>query len=120
MSLLEGFLAVRGGQSELEPMRFALQCYVDEELHRAVKAAASAAHMSMSQWLKLTVIDALNGTDETAFRDRLMVQLLFTSTALDGLLTAQNDKELRTRIHAAHGKRVREYRERIAPANREG
>jgi hypothetical protein len=47
-----------------------------------------------------------------------MSHLLFTSTALDGLLSVQADKELRARIHAAHGKRLREYRERIAPAKR--
>ena len=32
-------------------MRFALQCYVDQELYEAVNAAAEAAHMSVSQWL---------------------------------------------------------------------
>jgi hypothetical protein len=99
-------------------MRFALQCYVDEPLYRAVKAAADAAQMSVSQWLKLAVIGVIEGQDEAAFRDRIMSHLLFTSTALDGLLSAQADKELRVRIHAAHGKRLREYRERIAPAKR--
>lgn len=99
-------------------MRFALQCYVDEPLYRAVKAAADGAQMSVSQWLKLAVIGVIEGQDETAFRDRIMSHLLFTSTALDGLLSAQADKELRARIHAAHGKRLREYRERIAPAKR--
>ena len=99
-------------------MRFALQCYVDEPLYRAVKAAADAAQMSVSQWLKLAVIGVIEGQDEAAFRDRIMSHLMFTSTALDGLLTVQADKDLRTRIHAAHGKRLREYRERIAPAKR--
>jgi hypothetical protein len=99
-------------------MRFALQCYVDESLHEAVKAAAAASHMSMSQWLKLAVIGMIEGHDEAAFRDRLMTHLLFTSAAVDGLLVASTDKELRTRVHAAHGKRLREYRERIAPTRR--
>jgi hypothetical protein len=99
-------------------MRFALQCYVDQELYEAVKTAAEAAHMSVSQWLKLAVIGVVEGQEETVFRDRIMSHLLFTSTALDGLLSVQADKELRTRIHAAHGKRLREYRERIAPAKR--
>jgi hypothetical protein len=101
-------------------MRFALQCYVDEDLHEAVKAAAAASHMSVSQWLKQVVIATIDGQAETAFRDRVMFNLLFNTVALDGLLTVQADKDLRTRIHAAHGKRVREYRERIAPAKRRG
>jgi hypothetical protein len=42
----------------------------------------------------------------------------FTSAAADGLLMAQANKELRTQVHAAHGKRLREYRERIAPGKR--
>lgn len=98
-------------------MRFALQCYVDRELYEAVKAAAEAAHMSVSQWLKLAVIGTIEGQDEAAFRDRLMSHVLFTSAAADGLLMALCDKEIRTRVHAAHGKRLREYRERIAPSN---
>jgi hypothetical protein len=101
-------------------MRFALQCYVDESLHEAENAAAAAAasHMSVSQWLKLAVIGTIEGHDEAAFRDRLMIHLLFTSAAVDGLLVVSADKELRTRVHAAHGKRLREYRERIAPSKR--
>ena len=95
-------------------MRFALQCYVDRELYEAVKAAAEAAHMSVSQWLKLAVIGTLEGQDEVAFRDRLMSHVLFTSAAADGLLMAQADKEIRARVQAAHGKRLREYRERFA------
>lgn len=101
-------------------MRFALQCYVDEDLHEAVKSAAAASHMSVSQWLKQVVIATIDGQAEAAFRDRVMFNLLFNTVALDGLLTVQADKELRTRIHAAHGKRVGEYRERIAPAKRRG
>jgi hypothetical protein len=99
-------------------MRFALQCYVDESLHEAVRAAAAASHMSMSQWLKLTVIEKVEGHDEAAFRDRLMSNLLFVTAASEGLLLANADKDLRTRVHVAHGKRLREYRERFAPANR--
>jgi hypothetical protein len=99
-------------------MRFALQCYVDQELYEAVKAAAEAAHMSVSQWLRLAVIGTIEGQDEAAFRDRLMSHVLFTSAAADGLLMAQANKELRTQVHAAHGKRLREYRERIAPGKR--
>jgi hypothetical protein len=95
-------------------MRFALQCYVDQELYEAVKSAAEAAHMSVSQWLKLAVIGTLEGQDEAAFRDRLMSHVLFTSAAADGLLMAQADKEIRARVQAAHGKRLREYRERFA------
>ncbi len=96
-------------------MRFALQCYVDQELYEAVNAAAEAAHMSVSQWLKLAVIGTLEGQDEAAFRDRLMSHVLFTSAAADGLLMAQADKEIRTRVQVAHGKRLREYRERFGP-----
>ncbi|WP_088308681.1 hypothetical protein [Novosphingobium sp. B 225] len=95
-------------------MRFALQCYVDQELYEAVKMAAEAAHMSVSQWLRLAVIGTLEGQDEAAFRDRLMSHVLFTSAAADGLLMAQADKEIRARVQAAHGKRLREYRERVA------
>ncbi|MFM8691705.1 MAG: hypothetical protein ACKODC_04810 [Limnohabitans sp.] len=101
-------------------MRFALQCYVDRELYEAVNAAAEAAHMSVSQWLKLTVIGTIEGQNEAAFRDRVMAHLLFASTAMDGLLTASADKELRTRVHAAHGRKLREYRERIAPPKGRG
>lgn len=101
-------------------MRFALQCYVDRELYEAVKTAAEAAHMSVSQWLKLAVIGAIEGQQEAAFRDRVMAHLLFTSTAIDGLLSSSADKELRTRVHAAHGKKLREYRERIAPSKKGG
>jgi hypothetical protein len=99
-------------------MRFALQCYVDESLHEAVKAAAAASHMSVSQWLKLAVIGAIEGQDEAAFRDRLMSQVLFAATATEGLLLAHTDKDLRTGVQVAHGKRLREYRERIAPKMR--
>jgi hypothetical protein len=99
-------------------MRFALQCYVDRELYEAVNAAAEAAHMSVSQWLKLAVIGTLEGQDEAAFRDRLMSHVLFTSAAADGLLMAQADKEIRTRVQVAHGKRLREYRERFAASRR--
>ena len=67
-------------------MRFALQCYVDESLYEAVKAAAAASHMSVSQWLKLAVIRTIEGHDEAAFRDRLMFHLIFASTAAEGLL----------------------------------
>jgi hypothetical protein len=95
-------------------MRFALQCYVDQELYEAVKSAAEAAHMSVSQWLKLAVIGTIEGRDEAAFRDRLMSHVMFTSAAADGLLMAQADKEIRTRVQVAHGKRLREYRERFA------
>jgi hypothetical protein len=99
-------------------MRFALQCYIDESLHEAVKAAAAASHMSVSQWLKLAVIGTIEGHDEAAFRDRLMSQVLFAPTAAEGLLLAHADKDLRTRVQVAHGKRRREYRERISPAKR--
>lgn len=97
-------------------MRYALQCYVDRELYEAVKMAAQAAHMSVSQWLKLAVIGTIEGQDEAAFRDRLMSHVLFTSAAADGLLMAQADKEIRTRVQVAHGKRLREYRERFGPS----
>jgi len=93
-------------------MRFALQCYVDESLHEAVKAAADASHMSVSRWLKLAVIGAIEGQDEAAFRDRLMNHLIYASTAADGLLLVHADKDLRTRVQVAHGKRLREYRVR--------
>jgi hypothetical protein len=43
-----------------------------------------------------------------------MNHLIFASTAADGLLLAHADKDLRTRVQVAHGKRLREYRERIA------
>lgn len=99
-------------------MRFALQCYVDESLHEAVKAAAAASHMSVSQWLKLTVIEKVEGQGEAAFRDRLMSNLLFVTVATDGLLLAHADKDLRTRVHVGHGKKLREYREHFAPAKR--
>ena len=99
-------------------MRFALQCYVDEGHHEAVKSAATASHMSVSQWLKLAVIGTIEGHDEAAFRDRLMSQVLFAATATEGLLLVHADKDLRTRVQVAHGKRLREYRERIAPAKR--
>lgn len=95
-------------------MRFALQCYVDESLHKAVKTAAAASHMSVSQWLKLAVIEKVEGHDEAAYRDRLMVHLLFASAAADGLLVALADKDVRTKVHTAHGKRVTEYRELVA------
>jgi hypothetical protein len=94
-------------------MRFALQCYVDESLFEAVRAAAAASHMSVSQWLKLAVIGAIEGQDEAAFRDRLMNHLIYASTAADGLLLAHADKELRAQVRAAHGKKLHEYRERI-------
>jgi hypothetical protein len=100
-------------------MRFALQCYVDQELYEAVKSAAEAAHMSVSQWLKLALIGTIEGQDEAAFRDRLMSHVLFTSAAADGLLMAQADKEIRARVQVAHGKRLREYRERVV-ASRKG
>lgn len=99
-------------------MRFALQCYVDESLHEAVKAVAAASHMSVSQWLKLTVIEKVEGHDEAAFRDRLMSNLLFAAAAADGLLLATADKDLRARVHTAHGKNLREYRERTASVKR--
>ena len=95
-------------------MRFALQCYVDEDLHEAVKAAADAAHMSVSQWLKQVVIGTLEGGDEAAFRDRLMSHVLFASTGVEGLLIALDDKSIRTRVQVAHGKRLQEYRDRLA------
>lgn len=107
-----------GGQRKLEPMRFALQCYVDESLHEAVKAAAAASHMSMSQWLKLAVIEKVEGNDETAYRDQLMSHMLFATAAAEGLLLAQADKDIRPRVHTAHGKRLNEYRERFARAKR--
>lgn len=100
-------------------MRFALQCYVDESLYEAVKVAAAASHMSVSQWLKLAVIGTIEGHDEAAFRDRLMSQVLYAATASEGLLLVHADKDLRTRVQVAHGKRLREYREQIAPV-REG
>ena len=100
-------------------MRFALQCYVDERLHEAVRAAASASHMSMSQWLKLAVIEKIEGHDEAAYRDLLMGHMLFATAAAEGLLLAQADKGIRTRVHTAHGKRLSEYRERVARAKRD-
>lgn len=95
-------------------MRFALQCYVDRELYEAVKVAAEVSHMSVSQWLRLAVIGTIEGQDEAAFRDRLMSHVLFTSAAADGLLMTQADKEIRARVQVAHGKRLREYRERFS------
>ena len=50
------------GQRELEPMRFALQCYVDESLHEAVKAAAATSHMSVTG-LAAVVDDVVVGRD---------------------------------------------------------
>ena len=100
-------------------MRFALQCYVDERLHEAVKVAAAASHMSMSQWLKLAVIEKIEGHDEAAYRDQLMGHMLFATAAAEGLLLAQADKGIRTRVHTAHGKRLNEYRERVARARRD-
>ena len=79
-----------------------------------MKAAAAASHMSVSQWLKIAVIGTIEGHDEAAFRDRLMSQVLFAATASEGLLLVHADKDLRTRVQVAHGKRLREYRERIA------
>lgn len=93
-------------------MRFALQCYVDEDLHALVKAAADAAHISVSQWLKLTVIKALDEPRDEAFRDQVMADLLFTKIALDGWLRTHKDKELRDRVVVAYQRRIREYRER--------
>ena len=95
-------------------MRFALQCYVDEDLHALVKAAADAAHMSVSQWLKLTVIEALEQPHDEAFRDQVLADLLFTKIALDGWLRTHKDKELRDRVVVAYQRRIREYRERKA------
>ena len=96
-------------------MRFALQCYVDESLYEAVKAAAAASHMSVSQWLKPAVVGTIEGQDEAAFRDRLMFHLIFASTAAEGLLLAHADEAIRARVHKTHGKKLREYREQIAP-----
>ncbi|MEM7689298.1 MAG: hypothetical protein AAF291_09765 [Pseudomonadota bacterium] len=100
-------------------MQFALQCYVDENLHALVRAAADAAHMSVSQWLKLTVIDALDEPQDEAFRDQVLADLLFTKIALDGWLRTHKDKELRDRVVVAYQRRIPEYRERKA-AKREG
>ena len=99
-------------------MRFALQCYVDESLHEAVKAAAAASHMSMSQWLKLAVIEKVEGHDEAAYRDRLMGHLAFAAVAADGLLVALADNDVRTKVHAAHAKRLTEYRELVGRSKR--
>ena len=99
-------------------MRFALQCYVDESLYEAVKAAAAASQMSVSQWLKLAVIEKVEGNDEAAYRDQLMSHMLFATAAAEGLLLAQADKDIRTRVHTAHGKRLNEFRERFARAKR--
>ena len=100
-------------------MRFALQCYVDEDLHALVKAAADAAHMSVSQWLKLTVIDALDEPQDGAFRDQVLADLLFPKIPRDGWLRTHKDKEWRDRVVVAYQRRIREYRERKA-AKREG
>jgi hypothetical protein len=99
-------------------MRFALQCYVDESLYEAVKAAAAASHMSVSQWLKLAVIEKVERNDEAAYRDQLMSHMLFATAAAEGLLLAQADKDIRTRVHTAHGKRLNEFRERFARSKR--
>ena len=84
-----------------------------------IKAAADAAHMSVSQWLKLTVIEALDEPQDEAFRDQVLADLLFTKIALDGWLRTHKDKELRDRVVVAYQRRIREYRERKA-AKREG
>lgn len=99
-------------------MRFALQCYVDEDLHALVGAAADAAHMSVSQWLKLTIIDAIHEPDHEAFRDQVLADLLFTKIALDGWLRSHKDTELRDRVVVAYNRRLREHRERNAARRR--
>ena len=114
-----------GDDSQLSPAaRKAIKAHTGEgeiaissisawEIAMLVERGRLALSMSVSQWLKLAVIGTLEGQDEVAFRDRLMSHVLFTSAAADGLLMAQADKEIRTRVQAAHGKRLREYRERF-------
>jgi hypothetical protein len=62
--------------------------------------------MSMSQWLKLAVIEKVEGHDEAAFRDRLMVPSAVCTAAAEGLLLAQADKESPQPSSRAHGKRL--------------
>jgi hypothetical protein len=86
-----------------------LQVYVSHELAAQVRAAADAADLAVSEWLRLQINKSLeagaSGHADQRLLDKLYRQSLFAFVSLDALLSGHPDHTLRERAHAAWKKR---------------
>ena len=85
-----------------------LQVYISLELRERLRAAARSKGVSVSEWVRFLLVDALEGRSPTASGDprldRLSRQSVFTMVGVDALLAGHNDPELRDKAHKAYSR----------------
>ncbi|WP_225008046.1 hypothetical protein [Novosphingobium percolationis] len=99
-----------------------LQVYVPLELAERVRVAASARDLSVSEWVRLLVLSACEqeelASTNTRLFERIGRQSLFSMVGVDALLAGHPDHALRTRVHEAFSRKLKE--QGLASTVREG
>lgn len=99
-----------------------LQVYISHELRERLRAAARSKGVSVSEWVRYLLVDALEGRSPAPPSDprldRLSRQSVFTMVGVDALLAGHNDSGLRDKAHKAYGRQCAKLG--LAPSSSEG
>lgn len=99
-----------------------LQVYISIELSTAIRAAAKAKRISMSEWVRALLVSACEEDQSASQRDasieRVARQSVFLMVGVDALLSGHADHNLRERAHQAYARKCRELG--LAPSTPEG
>lgn len=89
-----------------------LQVYISNDLSAAIRSAAKARKISMSEWVRSLLAGACAGDDLTSRRDhpidRIARQSVFLMVGIDALLAGHSDPRLRDRAHQAYARKCKE------------
>jgi hypothetical protein len=96
-----------------------LQCYVTSNLRDRAHAVARESGVSVSEWLRLTVLRACDASAAAVNESgRTARQSVFVMVGVDALLAGHPDHELRERAHQAFARKCRQLG--IPLSNEEG
>lgn len=88
------------------------QVYISNELSSAIRKAAKARRLSMSEWVRSLIAEACEEERRAsgfgASIDRISRQSVFLMVSVDALLAGHPDRDLRTRAHKAYARKCKE------------